>query len=275
MKKIEIEESIEIKKQILVEFDKYCKELGIKYSLAYGSLLGAIRHEGMIPWDDDIDVAMPRDDFDRLERIWSTSKSSRYRFLTHRTNPNVNTKIGYFYDNNTISIYGNVINDDLCIHIDVYPVDIVRKTDIKNPIFKCKREFYQFVSRAHSVHPELRTGYRRILMSIIKKVFSIIDEGKALDKLNQICYQKTHDSLNEINSDKRFSAILVENGQIKLLPFDIFEKIEMFEYENGKYPCFLDYDKCLKSWYGDYMILPPISERKRPSENSIVKFYWK
>ena len=69
MKKLNVEEYKNLLKELLIKFDKLCQENNLKYSLAYGTLLGAVRHKGYIPWDDDIDVMMPREDYNKLLSI--------------------------------------------------------------------------------------------------------------------------------------------------------------------------------------------------------------
>ena len=76
MKKIEFEEMRQLQYELLLELDKICKENGLTYLLAYGSLLGAVRHGGFIPWDDDVDVIMPMSDIDKLEQIYHSDKYS-------------------------------------------------------------------------------------------------------------------------------------------------------------------------------------------------------
>ena len=67
---VALEDIWAVELEILDEIDRVCTENGLRYSLAYGTLLGAIRHGGFIPWDDDIDIMMPREDYDRLIQIW-------------------------------------------------------------------------------------------------------------------------------------------------------------------------------------------------------------
>ena len=85
LRELTLEECIEIRKTLLHEFHRYCEEHKIRYSLGYGTLLGAVRHNGMIPWDDDIDVLVPRIDFERLNELNNRSDcKDRYQFISHK-----------------------------------------------------------------------------------------------------------------------------------------------------------------------------------------------
>ena len=72
--------------EILKVVDKFCKEKGLRYSIAYGTLLGAVRHKGFIPWDDDIDILMPRPDFERFVSEFGKEPGARYRCLYNTEN---------------------------------------------------------------------------------------------------------------------------------------------------------------------------------------------
>ncbi|WP_143531138.1 LicD family protein, partial [Rodentibacter genomosp. 2] len=80
-KQLSLDEIKQIELQILIEFRRICDELGLRYYLSGGSLLGAIRHKGFIPWDDDIDLAMPRSDFNKLIEFSRNYQNDTYKFL--------------------------------------------------------------------------------------------------------------------------------------------------------------------------------------------------
>ena len=91
MKEISQEEAIVIRKEILSNFHEICERNGIRYSLGFGTLLGAVRHGGMIPWDDDVDVVVLRDDFEKLYSLYSDNNcEDQYQFVCHRNHPNLN-----------------------------------------------------------------------------------------------------------------------------------------------------------------------------------------
>ena len=77
IKKISFEKQKEIQLEMLKEIDYFCKHNSIRYSLAFGTLLGAIRHKGYIPWDDDVDIMMPYPDLIKLKRLFSSEKISK------------------------------------------------------------------------------------------------------------------------------------------------------------------------------------------------------
>ena len=84
MKPLTLQELHAIDLEILKEIDAFCRPRGIRYSLSFGSLLGAVRHKGFIPWDDDIDLVMPREDYDRFRKEFTSSK---FRFIDRESNP--------------------------------------------------------------------------------------------------------------------------------------------------------------------------------------------
>ena len=87
-KEITLQDSQKLVLQILEFLKKICDEYDLKYYIMYGTLIGAVRHKGFIPWDDDVDVVMPRGDYNRLVEIMRNQKG-RYRLVSFETNPNL------------------------------------------------------------------------------------------------------------------------------------------------------------------------------------------
>ena len=107
---------------ILIAVDEFCESEGIRYSMAYGTLLGAVRHKGFIPWDDDIDILMPRPDFDRFV---SSFKHPSYECLYNKTGEDSHF-VHFFakvHDTRTISYEKNASASRFGLNIDVFPVD--------------------------------------------------------------------------------------------------------------------------------------------------------
>ena len=131
LKKVQKEEL-----DILVFFDAFCRQHNLRYSLAYGSLLGAVRHKGFIPWDDDIDVIMPREDYELLIRLFD-DKTNRFFLQSHYSEAH------YYYPFAKIRKNGTVFREKFLedkqinhgFYIDVFPADKVRDKKRKKDYF--------------------------------------------------------------------------------------------------------------------------------------------
>ena len=121
-----------IELDLLIKFDKVCQKYGFKYWLAYGSLLGAVRHKGFIPWDDDLDVMMPREDYDSFIKL-SSEFENPYFLQTHETDK------GYYYsfaklrNSNTTAVSKMFAFEkwNQGIFLDIFPNDVCNLDDAK------------------------------------------------------------------------------------------------------------------------------------------------
>ena len=129
-KEININELKIIQLDITEHFHNFCNKNKIKYSLACGSLIGAIRHNGYIPWDDDIDIYVERKDYDKLIELFPNILDGKYEFICIERNKIWNIPYGKIFDNRTI-VEENT-NDWLPIgvNIDIFPIDKVPDNNI-------------------------------------------------------------------------------------------------------------------------------------------------
>src|SRR5690625_4673316 len=104
---IDIQQYAEAKKiqlEILIELDRVCRENNIKYALYFGTLLGAVRHKGFIPWDDDIDVVMTREEYDKFCKIQKSKLGESYFFQNYETDPKFFRSFGRLRKNDTLYV---------------------------------------------------------------------------------------------------------------------------------------------------------------------------
>ena len=130
---LSIEEIKEIEIQVLNHLDSFCKLHNIPYYISYGTLLGAIRHKGFIPWDDDIDVSMLRSDYDRFRKEYvKYNQSSRYHLLDPEQDNRYLYSILKLEDTTTLVEEGNdrYCGVDIGINIDIFPLDFVDDDDM-------------------------------------------------------------------------------------------------------------------------------------------------
>lgn len=271
MRELSQDECIEIRKRLLYNFHKYCEAEKIKYSLGYGTLLGAVRHGGMIPWDDDIDVIVSRKDFERLNELNEKNDSiDQYQFVSHKNHPEIKTKIAYYIDFGTMTETAYKTNEYHGVHIDIYPVDIVPNSRFLQKKLFVERWFLQKLIRAKDIHPEVMKGANKVIRKLVLTLCSPFSYDKALDKLHNISKQY----MNIPENEKKIACILVETGKPIFFPYAITQEYVKYNYDNYSYWGYKDFNCILSKWYGDYMTPPPSEERKRP-EHKFVHFYSK
>ena len=134
MKQLTISEIQQIEYELLIQFDEYCHKNRITYFLSNGTLLGAIKYKGFIPWDEDIDVLVPREDYNRL--INSFKDNEQLRLFSYERNKNYRFPFAKLCDIHTIKeeySYENSVN--LGLNIDIFPLDYW-----KNDLMEAKKE---------------------------------------------------------------------------------------------------------------------------------------
>lgn len=254
MKKISFEEAKMLQYELLKEVHSVCEKYNLTYFLAFGTLIGAIRHNGYIPWDDDIDILMPYNDFLQLSSLY---QSDKYSIKSCIKDEEYGSPIGRLYDDRTISIKGPFVT--LGLSIDIYPL-FGGPTD-RNEMEK---------------HCKLLTKYnkwRRTLRKFrngLAKYYMWPKRTMSFGLLHKLC----------VFMIKQYSIYPYENSKYVIIggatakPYDKknFEKRELHLFEDQEFYIPTEYHKLL-SGYGDYMKLPPLKERK--PYHGIDHCYWK
>lgn len=244
--------------EILIEFDRVCRKNGLKYCLACGTLLGAVRHKGFIPWDDDIDVWMMREEYEKFCRICERELDEKYFFQNWDTDPCFNSAYGKLRKKGTRYIRAGQerMKYKDGIYIDILPLDNMPdhywerwKMAVGAWVFR-KLTYAQAGSMCEE-NPVRRMLFR--LLAIVPLSFS----KKTFEAL--ITKYKTRETL--------FCKCL---GDIHFTPYwkeDFLELIE-WEFEGHRFFIPKRYDAILKNDIGiDYMQLPP-KEMRRPHANA-------
>ena len=251
MKEITLKELKEIQLGILQNVADFCDRHEIRYFLAYGTLIGAIRHNGFIPWDDDIDIAMPRPDFERFIRTYKDD-SSLYQLVSVYNSKQYGLPFAKVHDTRT-SLHETLYKQDIYgVYIDVFPIDgIKNKFQIETIVFLTK------VLHTKKANFSNRTFFKKVINffgKIILIPFSVNNIATFMDK---ICKRYPYGSTPYAGE---ISDGLV--GGRAMVNYELFEDTLPHEFEGRKYNVPIGYDKWLRSIYGDYMQLPPIEKRK-------------
>ena len=252
MQTLTLREIQEIELNILSDIDRFCRENGIRYSLDGGTLLGAVRHHGFIPWDDDIDIIMPREDYDRFISTYK-SADGRYRLYRRDSDPAYPTiMFTKVLDTQTIAVK-EVFNDPgiYGLWVDIFPADYV---PAKPRAYRCiAKRFYR---------------YRHLLYV------------RYLKKCNKSRKDRLFEMLYFWKSDKALLAALdryarrakktetvcslgfiCRNQWDYVFPAAMFDRLRDFDFEGRSFLGFEAYDPYLTQAFGDYMTLPPVEER--------------
>lgn len=270
MKEMILEEIKKAQLEILVYVDKICKENNIKYTIAYGTLLGAIRHKGFIPWDDDIDIMLVRDEYEKLLEVLYQHNGGRYKVFSLRDK-------GYYFsfakitDQKTVLVEKNwPYFEGMGAFIDIFPVDYVKKNEIE--IITKKAVYYtnQLQCCLTNIWYNSPNIMKRIVKYIIRLPKAMIARAKG-EKYwkNQIdiFYKKCND-----NVEAECLGRLAAQPLPAIWNKEIFENYTEYTFEDYTFMGVKDYDKYLSSYYGDYMKLPPVE--KRNSGHDFIA-YWK
>lgn len=261
---------------LLKEFARVCDENHLTYFLSGGTMLGAIRHKGFIPWDDDVDVAMPRKDYMFLIEN-SQSLFASPLFLAHYSNTDdevINQSIFAQLWNTKIKLTfkQNEKNRQRYLGIDIFPIEGSPDNKIMRNFFFLKIMFYRalykftFYSSLEIEIESKRTLIEKFLISFaqMSKMGKFINRKKILLKLESSLLKYSLE-----NSSKYAGNFL---GVYKLKSFvskKVFTERQLYQFENAKFYGTKFFDVYLTSIYGDYMQLPP--EEKRIGKHQIIK----
>lgn len=240
IKKLSLDEVKKRQIRMLEIFDKFCRAHEIPYFLSYGTLLGAIRHKGYIPWDDDVDVMVPRPYINQLVHSFN---DYNYSLLSVENCPNYDFPYPRIVDNSTFSkigpkakIYG--INIDI-YPIDAYPNDKKEEIEYRNKIYKAKKLRLFVLKWLKRLVARIPIPYWPVARPFVRK------HEKALASADYQLANKVH----------------VFQLETEPLEKSLFEERVEVEFEGRKYFAPKNWDAVLRNWYGDYMQLPPEDKR--------------
>lgn len=265
MRRVPVEDIHPLLLGILEAFSSYCRERGLTYFLDYGTLLGAVRHRGFIPWDDDVDVSMRRDDYERLigfaKKDPYIDTERRYRILLPVELPNFYPFIKVV-DERTLAYERNIRHEyGLGIWLDVFCIGFCPADDGETAKLFSRHNRLKQMNKMLVCGDIIDDKYKRIypiacLVSTILKIFGYTTErcmGEIIDMINHLPHSGTRVAQlswpDNINKDSSPASWWIDSTQI--------------EFEGKLFSAPAMYHEVLTKHYGDYMTLPPEKERVR------------
>ena len=266
MRPIDTEELKKIQLEILDTVATFCDEYNIKYWLYAGTLLGAIRHKGYIPWDDDIDLGMLKKDYDRFAELFNKS-NTRYKLISFENAPESFLYFAKVIDTSTVLYEPDETGIKLAIYVDIFIINnapdddkIVQKMfKFRDICIRCnlgrKLPLFTKPTRGGLLRRLAVYGFR-LMMRVFPRYYFV---RKIIENSRRYAEQET----------KRFGDFLGEN--YVLVDKSVLDVMINCEFEGKNYKIPAEYDTVLRKLYGDYMQLPP--EEKRVSTHKFKAYH--
>ncbi len=249
----------------LVYFKEFCDKNNLLFYLCGGCCIGSLRTGGFIPWDDDIDILMPRDDYEKLYKLWDNDKQERFKLL--RTDEKIFTGNIFttIVDTETTCVKANQAHLDIPfgIMMDIFPIDGCPKGKFKRTMQKLNAMIYSlFLAQ---IVPENHGG---IMALGSKFLLSIVRSPKAREKK----WRNAERRMSKYKiADCEYITELCEgvHSMQPEYPKEWFASAVYREFEGLQMPIPVGYDPYLKKAFGDYMTLPP-EDKQKPHHDMIL-----
>lgn len=249
---------------LLKEIDRICDKYNIKYTLAYGTLLGAVREHGFIPWDDDVDICMLRDDYEKFKCVCKNELSDNFFYQSHETDQEYFHLFDKIRINNTIfkETFLYTYNIHHGVFIDIFPLDTVPDSKVLAKLQYIKFHFFRTGLMAKYLVLDARNGKKKIFAKLLRILYFPFSKEYLYMKANSIAskYKKgtyVHNFYNSVGLHDTFDK-------------DYFYNLKRTKFENEEFSIPQEYDIILKNIYGEYMQRPPESQRK--TTHDLVEF---
>lgn len=244
--------------EILLYFDEFCRKHGLRYYLAGGTCIGAVRHQGFIPWDCDVDVIMLRNDYEKLAKIWSKyADTSRYVFDRTNKTYNMRQQVGTIKDINTTYIRSHNVHYDMNHGV---PIDIIVWDNVSDNVFKRKRQIINGVIYSLFNAQRIPNNHGKLAKIVAKIIFGIFRSKNLRYRIWSHC-EKVMSKYHDKRTAYVGELICGYKNACRRYRTEWFEEPKEMMFEGHMLYCPTMPEKYLEERYGDYLTFPPEAER--------------
>lgn len=237
---------------LLTEIDRVCKAHGLRYYIIAGTLLGAVRHGGFIPWDDDMDIAMMREDYDMLTEHAGEWLEKPFYMASHKSSPLYPKYFAKLEDSSTTVVENRHLGYTGGIYIDIFPLDAVPDSKVLRAF-----HFYRFNLLRRLLYLIYRNPYKHGKGAgawMLARLQTWMDRSRLHERVQKV--------LRECNGKKGCNLVMTHDDGFRAYPRDIFGEPSKIVFEGIEACAPADPGAFLSTLYGDsYMVPPPVEKR--------------
>lgn len=256
--------------EMLKDFASVCERHGFYYSLCGGTALGAVRHQGFIPWDDDVDVFMHRRDLKAFISAFESELSDSYWLHSADTTPELGIPIIRLMKKNTVLIVDDTLDcPERGVFIDICLLENAPNNPIIRAVHGAGSLFFGLCvscSRFYRKREIYRSNFEESPLELRKSIEKKIKIGRLLSLASlsfwTTCYTRWNSLCKDDNSREVVCPVSTKHYFKEIFPRDIYMKTKKVKFEDSEFELIDNYDWALTRLYGDYMQVPPEDKRE-------------
>lgn len=244
--------------ELIEQFQRVCDKYSLKYYASNGTLLGVVRHKGFVPWDDDVDIVMPRKDYQKLLEVAEKEFDNPYYLQTAKKQHMYYRNYARLRNQETTAMPYRDWNRECCngIFIDIFPMDGCYNNVLKDRWQQLSVKIHCALANTYVYYPDFSSYH--LLRAILYRIAQLYCKIKGYDVL----LERTEQIRSQVDFEKAEMICQLTHGNSFLkFPAKYYEESVMMDFEYIQLPVPKAYDSILKTHYGNYMQLPPMEKR--------------